>query len=46
MLAYGYYGDILLDSEKSRWLGPKRYHIAGSLKSVNRHKFCSFYRMS
>ncbi|XP_052094845.1 ceramide kinase-like [Mytilus californianus] len=32
MLAYGYYGDILLDSEKNRWMGPKRYHVAGAKK--------------
>ncbi len=29
MLAYGYYGDCIVDSENNRWMGPKRYDWAG-----------------
>ncbi|XP_013417382.1 ceramide kinase isoform X1 [Lingula anatina] len=29
MLAYGYFGDVLIDSEKHRWMGPKRYDWSG-----------------
>ena len=29
MLAYGYYGDVLSDSENYRWMGPKRYDFSG-----------------
>lgn len=32
MLAYGYYGDMLKDSENNRWMGPKRYQVAGAKK--------------
>ena len=34
MLAYGYYGDMLKDSENNRWMGPKRYQVAGRASSV------------
>jgi hypothetical protein len=30
MLAYGYYGDMLKDCENNRWMGPKRYQVAGN----------------
>ena len=26
---YGYYGDSLVDSERHRWMGPKRYDYSG-----------------
>ena len=29
LLGYGYYGDVLIDSEMHRWMGPKRYDWAG-----------------
>ena len=29
LLAYGYYGDVLIDSEQNRWMGPRRYDWAG-----------------
>lgn len=29
MMAYGYFGDTLLDSEKHRWMGPVRYDWSG-----------------
>lgn len=27
---YGFYGDVITESEKLRWMGPKRYDIAGT----------------
>lgn len=32
MLAYGYFGDTLVESEKYRWMGPKRYDFSGVKK--------------
>ncbi|XP_015773341.1 PREDICTED: ceramide kinase-like [Acropora digitifera] len=32
MAAYGFFGDVMQDSEKLRWMGPKRYDIAGFKK--------------
>ncbi|KAK7476498.1 hypothetical protein BaRGS_00032246 [Batillaria attramentaria] len=29
MTSYGYYGDLLADSENLRWMGPKRYNWSG-----------------
>eukprot|EP00111_Clytia_hemisphaerica_P021312 TCONS_00062731-protein len=29
LMAYGYFGDIIRESEKLRWIGPKRYDFAG-----------------
>lgn len=29
LLGYGFYGDVLSDSEKRRWLGPARYNLSG-----------------
>lgn len=29
LLGYGFYGDVLSDSERNRWLGPARYDLAG-----------------
>ncbi|KAM4570149.1 ceramide kinase [Odontesthes bonariensis] len=29
LLGYGFYGDILTDSETKRWLGPARYDLSG-----------------
>ncbi|XP_076335169.1 ceramide kinase-like isoform X1 [Tachypleus tridentatus] len=31
-LSYGYFGDTLVDSEKHRWMGPKRYDYSGFKK--------------
>lgn len=28
-MAYGYFGDIIKESEKLRWVGPRRYDVAG-----------------
>ncbi|CAG01164.1 unnamed protein product, partial [Tetraodon nigroviridis] len=37
LLGYGFYGDVLGDSEKKRWLGPARYDLAG-VKTFLNHK--------
>ncbi|XP_053718428.1 ceramide kinase isoform X1 [Synchiropus splendidus] len=29
LLGYGFYGDMLTDSERMRWLGPARYDLSG-----------------
>lgn len=29
LLGYGFYGDVLTDSERKRWMGPARYDISG-----------------
>ena len=29
LLGYGFYGDLLTDSEKKRWMGPTRYDFSG-----------------
>ncbi|XP_076447595.1 ceramide kinase-like isoform X2 [Babylonia areolata] len=34
MTSYGYYGDLLADSERLRWMGPKRYNWSGFKKFV------------
>lgn len=35
-LSYGYFGDVVRDSEKLRWMGPKRYSITGFKKILCR----------
>lgn len=30
LLGYGFYGDVLTDSERKRWMGPARYDLSGS----------------
>lgn len=30
VISYGYLGDIILESEKYRWMGPKRYEFTGN----------------
>lgn len=29
MVSYGYFGDLMLHSERFRWLGPQRYDVSG-----------------
>lgn len=29
LLGYGFYGDVLSDSERKRWMGPARYDFSG-----------------
>ncbi|XP_029471656.1 ceramide kinase [Rhinatrema bivittatum] len=38
LLGYGFYGDVLKDSEKNRWLGTSRYDFSG-LKTFLSHHF-------
>lgn len=38
LLGYGFYGDLLADSETKRWLGPARYDLAG-VKTFLSHNF-------
>lgn len=38
-LAYGYFGDVLLDSENHRWMGPSRYDWAGLKKFIGLKKY-------
>ncbi|TNN70455.1 Ceramide kinase [Liparis tanakae] len=37
-LLYGFYGDVLADSERTRWLGPARYDLSG-LKTFLSHNY-------
>lgn len=30
LLGYGFYGDVLTDSERKRWMGPARYDFSGT----------------
>uniref|UniRef100_A0A8C6T8K6 Ceramide kinase n=1 Tax=Neogobius melanostomus TaxID=47308 RepID=A0A8C6T8K6_9GOBI len=38
LLGYGFYGDVLTDSESKRWLGPTRYDLAG-VKTFLNHNY-------
>ncbi|KAL7370667.1 hypothetical protein ABVT39_007285 [Epinephelus coioides] len=38
LLGYGFYGDVLTDSERKRWLGPARYDLSG-VKTFLSHNF-------
>ena len=31
LLGYGFYGDVLANSERNRWMGPLRYDLAGEI---------------
>ena len=35
MLAYGFYGDCIVDSDSNRWMGPKRYDWAGEWGEID-----------
>ncbi|KAM9327512.1 ceramide kinase [Pholidichthys leucotaenia] len=37
-LGYGFYGDVLADSERKRWLGPARYDLSG-VKTFLSHNY-------
>ncbi|XP_039618078.1 ceramide kinase [Polypterus senegalus] len=39
LLGYGFYGDILTDSEKYRWMGPARYDFSGFKKFLSHHYY-------
>ncbi|XP_033220098.1 ceramide kinase isoform X2 [Belonocnema kinseyi] len=34
VVSYGYLGDVMLDSEKFRWMGPQRYDYSGFKKII------------
>ncbi|XP_047328455.1 ceramide kinase-like isoform X2 [Impatiens glandulifera] len=36
---YGFYGDVITESEKYRWMGPKRYDYAGTLVFLNHRSY-------
>uniref|UniRef100_A0A8C3B0M4 Ceramide kinase n=1 Tax=Cyclopterus lumpus TaxID=8103 RepID=A0A8C3B0M4_CYCLU len=38
LLGYGFYGDVLTDSERTRWLGPARYDLSG-VKTFLSHNY-------
>lgn len=38
MLGYGFYGDVLAESEKHRWMGPLRYDYSGMDWWINYEK--------
>ncbi|XP_051544712.1 ceramide kinase-like [Myxocyprinus asiaticus] len=38
LLGYGFYGDMLTDSERKRWMGPARYDISG-VKTFLSHRY-------
>lgn len=41
LLGYGFLGDVLKESDKYRWMGPKRYDYAGFLKVLqNKRYYC------
>ena len=33
LLGYGYYGDCMMESEETRWMGPCRYNWLGTYTS-------------
>ncbi|XP_077423728.1 ceramide kinase-like isoform X2 [Vanacampus margaritifer] len=39
LLGYGFYGDVLSDSERKRWLGPARYDLAGLKMFLTHHHY-------
>lgn len=38
LLGYGFYGDMLIDSERKHWMGPARYDISG-IKTFLSHRY-------
>ena len=34
LLGYGFYGDCIVDSERNRWMGPKRYDWSAAKKVI------------
>ncbi|XP_044279380.1 ceramide kinase isoform X2 [Varanus komodoensis] len=39
LLGYGFYGDVLKDSEEKRWMGPARYDFAGIKTFLSHHYY-------
>lgn len=42
LMAYGYFGDIIKESEKLRWVGPRRYDVAGFKRFIANKYNCYF----
>ncbi|XP_037538985.1 ceramide kinase [Nematolebias whitei] len=39
LLGYGFYGDVLTDSERKRWMGPARYDFSGLKTFLTHHHY-------
>ncbi|XP_060633796.2 ceramide kinase [Anolis sagrei] len=39
LLGYGFYGDVLKDSEEKRWMGPARYDYSGFKTFLSHHYY-------
>ncbi|XP_031657288.1 ceramide kinase isoform X3 [Oncorhynchus kisutch] len=39
LLGYGFYGDMLADSERKRWMGPARYDFSGFKTFLTHHYY-------
>ncbi|XP_042259391.1 ceramide kinase [Thunnus maccoyii] len=39
LLGYGFYGDVLTESERKRWLGPARYDLSGVKTFLSHHYY-------
>ncbi|XP_061578222.1 ceramide kinase-like [Cololabis saira] len=39
LLGYGFYGDVLSDSERKRWMGPARYDFSGLKMFLTHHYY-------
>ncbi|XP_062990185.1 ceramide kinase [Elgaria multicarinata webbii] len=39
LLGYGFYGDVLKDSEEKRWMGPVRYDFSGFKTFLSHHYY-------
>ncbi|XP_021926264.1 ceramide kinase isoform X2 [Zootermopsis nevadensis] len=39
VISYGYLGDVVRDSEKFRWMGPKRYDYSGFKKFISNNGY-------
>nr|XP_020472641.1 ceramide kinase-like [Monopterus albus] len=39
LLGYGFYGDVLAESEKHRWMGPLRYEYSGTLVYLSNRSY-------
>ncbi|KAM9829103.1 ceramide kinase family protein [Syngnathus typhle] len=39
LLGYGFYGDVLAQSEKKRWMGPLRYDYAGAMVYLSNRSY-------
>ncbi|XP_068601180.1 ceramide kinase family protein isoform X2 [Brachionichthys hirsutus] len=39
MMGYGFYGDVLAESEKHRWMGPLRYDYSGTMVYLSNRSY-------